>query len=71
MPIFEFVCSDCGKAFEELVRLNGMSQVSCPECQSSSVKKKVSTFASKISGGSSFSLGSTSSSASSCSTGGT
>ena len=70
MPLFEFVCSDCGKSFEELVRFSGSAEVTCPQCQSKAVKKKVSTFASKISGGSSFSLGA-SSSAASCSTGST
>lgn len=69
MPIFEFVCSDCGRPFEELVRsAAAVDVVACPGCGSQQVKKKISTFASKISGGSSFSLGS---SAASCSTGGT
>ena len=70
MPLFEFTCTDCGKSFEELVRsASAVSEVTCPACQSQQVRKKVSTFASKVSGGGSFSLGS--SAASSCSTGGT
>ena len=70
MPIFEFVCSECSKQFEELVRsASAVDEVTCPTCGSSYIKKKVSTFASKISGGASFSLGS--SSAASCSTGST
>ena len=70
MPLFEFVCSQCGDQFEELVRSSSVIEgVVCPSCHSVEVKKKVSTFASKVSGGSSsFSLGS---SAASCSTGGT
>ena len=69
MPIFEFVCEQCEKPFEELVRsFNSVEGVICPQCGSAQVKKKISTFASKIAGGSSFSLGS---SASSCSTGST
>ncbi|RPI88399.1 MAG: zinc ribbon domain-containing protein [Chloroflexi bacterium] len=70
MPIFEFVCSECGRPFEELVRSSSaVDGVICPTCGSTEVKKKISTFASKISGGSSFPSFSTS--ASSCSTGST
>jgi putative FmdB family regulatory protein len=69
MPIFEFVCEQCEKPFEELVRSSSsLDGVVCPQCGSPQIKRKISTFASKISGGSSFSLGS---SASSCSTGST
>lgn len=59
MPIFEFVCSDCGNPFEELVRSSSAaSAVVCPKCHSQNVKKKISTFASKAPGGMSFSLNS-------------
>lgn len=68
MPLFEFICEDCGKVFEELVRsASHVSGVFCPACHSEQVKKKISTFASKLAGGSGFSLGA--SSAASCSTG--
>lgn len=54
MPIFEFVCDNCGGEFEELVRSSSAaSEVICPSCHSEQVKKKISTFASKINGGSS------------------
>lgn len=70
MPIFEFVCSDCSQPFEELVRSSSaVSEVVCPTCHSPNIKKKISTFASKVAGGGSFSLGSAP--ASSCSTGST
>jgi putative FmdB family regulatory protein len=69
MPIFEFVCAACGKPFEELVRsASAASEVVCPACHSANIKKKISTFASKVAGGSSFSFNSAP--ASSCSTGG-
>lgn len=71
MPIFEFVCTECGKAFEELVRsASAVGEVVCPACQSQKIEKKISLFASKVSGGaggSSFSL----SSGAACSTGST
>jgi putative FmdB family regulatory protein len=73
MPIFEFVCPECGKSFEELVRSSGqLGEVVCPDCGSGNVKKKISTFASRVSGGSgaSLSLSSSLTSAPSCSPGG-
>lgn len=71
MPLFEFVCDHCGQNFEELVRSSTQTEgITCPICKSQEVKKKVSTFASKVSGASSFSFG-RASSAASCSTGGT
>ncbi len=70
MPIFEFMCTSCQKNFEELVRSSyNIDEVVCPTCGSHHVQKKISTFASKVSGSSGFSLGS--SSGSSCSTGST
>lgn len=70
MPLFEFVCTDCNQPFEELLRSSSaIAEVTCPTCGSPQVKKKLSTFASKISGGGGFSL-SSSAAASSCSTGG-
>ncbi len=69
MPLYEFHCSDCEQDFEELVRsLAGIDKVKCPSCGSAHVNKRVSSFASRVTGGSySFS----SASDSSCSTGGT
>ncbi|MCL4504971.1 MAG: zinc ribbon domain-containing protein [Chloroflexi bacterium] len=69
MPIFEYDCPDCGEPFEKLVRLHNGSadKVACPSCGSTKVKRKLSTFSAKSSGGStSF----TQSSSSDCSTGG-
>ena len=69
MPIFEFMCAECGKPFEQLVFGNNrVGEVTCPDCHSQNVTKKISTFASHLSGGSSTSFGSSFSS-SSCSTG--
>jgi putative FmdB family regulatory protein len=69
MPIFEFVCADCGKPFEELV-LNSskIAEVTCPSCQGQNINRKISTFASRFSGGSQYSFIRASSS-SGCSTG--
>ena len=53
MPIFEFLCQECGTPFEELVRSsNAVGEVSCPYCESSQVTKQISTFASQVAGSS-------------------
>ena len=68
MPMFEFVCHECRQSFEELLRSASLiNEVVCPACGSQLVKKKISAFASRISGEGSFSLGA--SSAAACSTG--
>lgn len=70
MPMFEFVCNRCGQSFEKLVRsAASVGEVICPTCGGREVKKKISTFASKVSGASSHSFNL--SPGSSCNTGGT
>jgi putative FmdB family regulatory protein len=70
MPIYEFICEQCGNEFEELVRSTSSSDLLCPECHSEQVIKKMSTFAAKIAGGKATSFWGGSSS-SSCNTGST
>jgi putative FmdB family regulatory protein len=48
MPIFEYVCDDCGTKFERLVR-NGDS-VACPKCNQSHLTTALSTFAAHSNG---------------------
>jgi putative FmdB family regulatory protein len=67
MPIFEFICADCGEPFEELVRsASAVDEVTCPNCHSEQVRKQISTFAARVTGKSSSSF---TTSAPSCSTG--
>jgi len=42
MPIYEYVCNECGEEFELLVFNN--SRVSCPKCSAEDVTKKFSLF---------------------------
>jgi putative FmdB family regulatory protein len=50
MPLYEYLCRDCGQAFERYVRAWGEA-VSCPTCGGASVEKKVSSFAFTAAGG--------------------
>ncbi|HEQ99715.1 MAG TPA: zinc ribbon domain-containing protein [candidate division Zixibacteria bacterium] len=43
MPIYEYVCRQCGDEFEELVRASE-EEVSCPQCRSGDCEKKFSVF---------------------------
>ena len=60
MPLYEYLCRDCGHAFEKLVARWGAS-VACPSCHGAAVEKQLSSFAM---------AGSTSGSASSAQAGG-
>jgi len=47
MPIFEFVCGDCGRTFEELMTYAAMEagEAACPDCGSREVTRSMSAFA--------------------------
>jgi len=46
MPIFEYLCDECGTRFEKLVRRSGESNgLVCPSCASDQLKQQLSTFA--------------------------
>jgi putative FmdB family regulatory protein len=49
MPIFEYVCDDCGTKFEKLVRRGG-DQVVCPSCGESHLTTQFSTFSAHANG---------------------
>lgn len=53
MPIFEFVCSKCGRTFEELMTFAQMEagEASCPGCGSDQVQRNLSSFATGGGGG--------------------
>lgn len=53
MPLFEFVCKECGEQFETLVfSSSDKTEVKCPKCKSNNTEKKISTFASSGNNGS-------------------
>jgi putative FmdB family regulatory protein len=45
MPIFEYLCEDCGTKFEKLVRRPATDEVLCPSCGQSHLEQQLSTFA--------------------------
>lgn len=65
MPIYEYVCRECEKEFEELLK-NRDEKVSCPSCGRGNVARRISIFGFKS--GSTF-VGSSSGGCGSCSGG--
>lgn len=66
MPMYGFVCQECGQSFEELVfSQSAIQNVTCPSCNSSKIERQLSRVAAMtLSGGSALNAGAA------CSTGG-
>ena len=45
MPIYEYLCEECGEVTEALVRMGDASGVACAKCGSAKTRRKLSTFA--------------------------
>ena len=46
MPLYEYICQECGERFERLVRASAAPQtIRCPRCESDTVARAFSTFA--------------------------
>ena len=46
MPLYEYRCEDCGRAFELLRRYSEAdTDLKCPACESEDVTRQVSSFA--------------------------
>ncbi len=46
MPIYEYLCSSCGRVFERFV-LRSNAKVACPTCPGAPVEKQFSAFSFK------------------------
>ena len=46
MPIYEYICQDCGHDFETLV-MRSSEIISCPQCRQENLERKMSRFAFK------------------------
>jgi putative FmdB family regulatory protein len=45
MPLYDYVCYECGNTFEKLRRMNDDDrEVRCPECGSERIERMISTF---------------------------
>ena len=54
MPLYEYVCNECGQPFEKMMRFSELSQSpNCPTCASTNTSKQISLFASSSSSSSS------------------
>jgi len=51
MPIYEYVCDQCGHEFEEIQKFNDPHLDTCPECSGQTVQRKVSKSAFHLKGG--------------------
>jgi len=52
MPIYEYVCQDCGEKYEKFVRAGaGAVELVCPRCGSMRAEKAFSLFGLRGSGG--------------------
>jgi putative FmdB family regulatory protein len=55
MPIYEYVCQDCGVKYEKHVRSGSTEvQLRCPRCGSTRAEKAISLFGTHAAGGESF-----------------
>jgi putative FmdB family regulatory protein len=44
MPIYEYVCDDCGRRYERIV-MNQKQSITCPKCESAKHTIQLSVFA--------------------------
>jgi putative FmdB family regulatory protein len=51
MPIYEYVCDDCGHELEALQGLSEDPLTDCPECHEARLRRKISAAAFRLKGG--------------------
>ena len=69
MPIYEYICDDCGEHYERIV-MNGNTKITCPKCTSAKNKIQLSVFAAPANGSKSSKGSSSGSSGGGCCGGG-
>jgi putative FmdB family regulatory protein len=50
MPIYEYVCNDCGERYEQIV-MSKTQAIACPKCASKKHTLQLSVFAAPANGG--------------------
>ncbi|MES1936635.1 FmdB family zinc ribbon protein [Salinisphaera hydrothermalis] len=51
MPIYEYVCTNCGEPLEKLQKLSDAPLTECPACGQATLKRKVSAAGFRLAGG--------------------
>jgi putative FmdB family regulatory protein len=52
MPLYDYLCRDCGNTFEKLRSIKDADQgLECPHCHSAQIERLLSTFSSSSPGG--------------------
>jgi putative FmdB family regulatory protein len=51
MPIYEYLCEECGQRHEALQRLSDSPLTECPECDRPALRKLISAAAFRLAGG--------------------
>jgi len=50
MPIYEYVCNECGHQLEALQKMSDAPLLECPACEKDALKKKISAPGFRLSG---------------------
>lgn len=50
MPIYEYVCNECGHQLEALQKMSDAPLLECPDCDKEALKKKISAPGFRLSG---------------------
>jgi putative FmdB family regulatory protein len=50
MPIYEYLCDDCGTRFEKLVRNSDTGELLCPSCGERHLTQQLSVFSAHANG---------------------
>lgn len=51
MPIYEYLCRECGAELEKLQGLSDPAPVDCPECKAPALRRKLSAAGFRLAGG--------------------
>lgn len=50
MPIYEYLCENCGKELERIQKISDEPLVDCPECGKAQLRKKISAVGFQLKG---------------------
>lgn len=51
MPIYEYLCSNCGHELESLQKMSDPPLTDCPQCSKSTLQKQISAAGFRLAGG--------------------